>query len=105
MSVKAITPAEVRSHEEFRDIPSWVLEAFNELLKEQSHKAVIQILQTEAMKRVLEKCPSETMTSGKIYAERWMDVEDTYRRAGWVVTYCKQPYNSQDANYYEFRAM
>lgn len=91
---KALTPQDVRekagSH-----IPSEVIDAFNELILENSERSGVQftarVMQDRVVTRIFEKLP--TTNRQEILTKGWLDIELVFERAGWTVVYDKPSYN------------
>lgn len=94
VSEKAITRAEARQAVEDRVLPDFVIKAFNQLIADQGKSVRIVISQDKAMLKVLEIAEEMGYHYSRqdIYNNKWMDVEDYYRKAGWHVEYYKPPY-------------
>jgi hypothetical protein len=88
--VKPITPDDVVGRKE-ASIPSFVLEAFNDLIGGNWNGHESTFKQSEVVAEILKRAPPET-TSGMLYERRWLDVEPIYERAGWIVVYDKPAY-------------
>lgn len=102
---KPITPREARAAA--RDsIPLEVFEAFNELLAEHGANAPITIRQEEVVDRIIEKMNrgvAVKVTRAMIFDRHWLDIEDTYRDAGWSVEYDKPAYCEDYEAYWTFK--
>jgi hypothetical protein len=87
---RAITPDEV-VHAKRAALPDGVFEAFNDLIARHwdGHEAVIE--QRAVVATILTLIPGSTKAA--IYENKWLDVEDVYRLAGWDVDYDKPGYN------------
>lgn len=92
--MKAITREEARKAVEDRVLPDFVIKAFNDLIAEQGHCVTIHISQDKAVLKVLEIAEQMGYHYSRhdVFENKWMDVEDHYRNAGWIVTYYKPPY-------------
>lgn len=84
--IKPITPTEVASAK----IPDEVIKAFNDLIVAEwdGYSAVIH--QDEICTLVAERLKVKRQT---VFANKWLDVEDIFRQAGWKVEYDKPGYN------------
>lgn len=80
---KPITPGEARKYWEDRPIAGEVLESVNDLIKENWRPNGVTIYQEDILKRAEAKGLNRQL----ILAERWLDFEDHYKRAGWKVEY------------------
>lgn len=47
------------------------------------------ILQHEVITEILRLCPSDDITVQTVWENKWLDVEDEYRKNGWEVEYDK----------------
>ncbi len=94
---KPIKPDEV-SDEKNKNIPEFIIRAFNELIVENWTGSSSTFLQKEAMARALSI--DSTYSSQEIFKKKWFDVENLYRKQGWKVEYDKPGYNeSYEANF------
>lgn len=88
-------------------IPDFVIEAFNELIVEKAggHKRATFTLDV-AIARVLLKASAagHECTSQSVLANKWMDVEGLFRKAGWKVDYDQPGYNESYTPVYTFDA-
>lgn len=87
---KPISPSEVMGLKATL-IPDEVIEAFNELIAKHASDGRSNFTKSEAISLILRKLPD--CTSAQLHAERWLDVEDIYRSAGWEVKYDRPGYN------------
>lgn len=78
-------------------IPDEVIEVFNDLIAKHFNGVYATFMQEEAVKLILKKFarkPEMAMvTRDKIFDDKWLDVEDIYRQAGWDVEYDKPAFN------------
>ena len=95
---KAISPADVAGVKA-ELFPEAVFEAFNELIAAGFYGNEVTVKQEDVVKRMVEK----GLKVKDIYANHWLDVEEVYRAAGWVVEYDKPGYNESYAAYFVFR--
>ncbi len=86
--MKAITPQEVEG-KKVSTIPSAVIEAFNELILKDFDGTSATVGQKEVTRLIGKKGISST----KLFNNHWLDVEQLYRNAGWIVNYDKPAYN------------
>jgi hypothetical protein len=92
--VKPIKP------EQMNDIiPDWVIEGANKCIVDHYSKGESQFTQNELIKYILEEMPPEVSKQHDVQTKRQMlfdyhllDIEDTYREAGWKVEYDKPAY-------------
>jgi len=82
-----------------RVIPDAVIEAFNETIEKHFYDGTAQFTQDEVEKLIVKK----GIKASEIYKNHWMDVEDTYRRAGWIVEYEKSGYNETSPDTFTFK--
>jgi hypothetical protein len=95
-TVAPITPDEV-AKKKSESIPAEVIEAFNELIAQNFNGHSACVLQKEAAALAADKLGVSTDV---LYKNHWLDVEDTFRAAGWDVDYDKPGYNeSYEANF------
>lgn len=89
MKGRPITPAEVVA-KKTENIPPEVFEVFNDLIAERwdGHRATIY--QKDIVARLKAKLPEERRS--QIFERHWLDVEPSYRKAGWTVVYDKPGY-------------
>lgn len=93
MTVKPISPTEIKR----KPMPDFVITAFNELLAEKYNgRGDITILQKNAITKIIEvsgrKDQRSMVDRGAIFENGWLDIEDEYRAAGWLVAYDKPGY-------------
>lgn len=86
----AITPQEAIKSK-VRSIPEEVLEAFNELIVENLSSGRSTVMQDDVISRIREKMHWD-VTRQQIFDKGWLDVEDVFREAGWLVEYDKPGY-------------
>ena len=95
--IKPISPTE---HSKFRGgFPDFVFEAFNRKISEVRSTSTIRVSQNEVI-ALIEALGN--VTRSEIFANNWLDVEEHYQDAGWVVTYNKSPCWSDMESYFEF---
>mgnify|MGYP001578080201 CR=1 FL=1 len=95
--VKPISPDEVKKG----DIPDFVFEAFNEMIQEKWNGASSRVYQNEIIELILKK--TTIIDRRDIFENNWLDVEDYYREAGWVVAFDKPNYNEDYKAFFLFR--
>jgi hypothetical protein len=102
MSPEAIRPVSPREAAEMQteQIPDAVFGVFNELIAQNLYHGRSTVLQKDVVERLVE----QGMDRGKIFEKHWLDVEDSYREAGWSVKYDKPVYwGGEDFDaYFEF---
>jgi len=113
MAVKPIEPGEVVDAKQY-SIPDEIFEAFNNLIAKNFHSGSSNFKQKEVVEEILCRLRDKDLNldilkninrddaslESLIYANYWLDVEDIYRKVGWIVKYDKPSYNeSYDANF------
>lgn len=90
--VQPITPEEAGPGKA-RVLPDEVIQVWNDTIARNVVNGVAKIGQSEIITALMvkTKCPRPT-----VFNEHWLDIEDLYRSAGWVVNYDKPGY---DENY------
>ncbi len=96
---KPINPEEAqKAHKEHilakaAAIPGVIIEAVNTLIVENTtaDESRVEITTDEIVNLVCAKDPS--LTSKKIYDEKWLDIEPLYEQNGWIVHYDKPGYS------------
>jgi hypothetical protein len=93
MIVKPISPNELKR----KPMPEFVITAFNELLADKYNgRGDIIILQKNAVAKIIEvsaRGDYRCMVSEEaIFKNGWLDIEDEYRAAGWLVAFDKPGY-------------
>lgn len=95
----AIKPSEVGEAKE-ASIPDAVLEAFNEAIIESFADGCAIVRQRDVETRIARKTGYRHAT---IIENGWLNVEEIYRRAGWIVDYDKPGYNENYEAYFTFK--
>jgi hypothetical protein len=83
--IRPITPNEVETK-----IPDAIMEAFNELIAKRwnGHQATVNLNELVAL-----ICDKMSLTNKQIiFDNHWLNVEDIYRKAGWIVKYDQPSY-------------
>lgn len=82
-------------------IPNEIFEVFNGLIAKHLVRGSSKVLQ----KDVLADLESRGLPSDKIFSEKWLDVEPSYREQGWSVHYVRPIYYAGDDfdAYFEFK--
>ena len=103
--VKPITPQEVEEARK-NDIPSFVIEAVNKLLKKKWDGQKAIIAQDEI---ISEMKPSYVLGlengvrfRAKVFSNHWLDFEEIYEESGWKVEYNKPSYDESYGAYFKF---
>lgn len=86
--MKILTPEDAKQ-EKLTSIPDFVYQAFNNLLVRNYDAYSITISQNEVILEILRLCHLEDFTKETIFKNRWLDVEEEYRKNGWEVEYDK----------------
>ncbi len=85
--VKAMTPKEV-SVNKLAEIPGFVIEAFNNLLKLDFHpRAGYAILKKEDVINEIIKLAPYELSREEIYKYRYLDIEGVFTLQGWDVSF------------------
>lgn len=99
--VKPISPHECKKEDFF---PPEVLEAFNECIQKHFNGRTSHFKREEVMQLIITKFNRVEIDRAHVYKEKWLDVEDVYRRMGWNVVYEQPSYGDSDFEpYYEFK--
>lgn len=80
-------------------IPDVVFEVFNQQIVDNFTGSRATVYQGTIVKALVEK----GLDRSEIYRRHWLDVEDFYRKAGWIVTYDKPGYNEDYEAYFIFK--
>jgi len=86
---KPLSPDEVYDNP---DVPDFVIEAVNKLLKQQFRNGSCTLKQDEITDEIIKIAP-EGVTKTELYKKHYMDFEIVYRNAGWKVEYDKPAFN------------
>jgi hypothetical protein len=97
--IKPISPKEVQI-EKLNNIPEKMIEVVNSLIVKKFSGYSATILE----KDIVAAFSKETgITSKEIYDNHYLDFEDLFRKAGWVVEYDKPGYNETYSANYTFK--
>ena len=97
--IKPISPDEVKII-----IPDFIIQAVNHLIKEKWDGDKSNIKQDEIIERVIDPHNPNAPTRNEIFSKHWLDFEDIYRKAGWIVDYYKPSYGEESfAAYFIFK--
>lgn len=77
--MKIFTPKDAKEHK-LASIPDFVYQAFNNLLAKNYDAYSTVILQGEVITEIIRLCPSDDITVQTIWENKWLDVEDEYRK-------------------------
>ena len=107
MTAKAISPQDAREAAQARTLPNEVVEAVNDLLSERSKpegRVSCRIEQDELIKLIIEKFADNgrMVTREEVFDNKWLDIEYTFRKAGWSVSYDRPGYNETYEPFFEF---
>ena len=101
MAVEPIKPSQVVKKK--KDvIPDYVIESFNELIVKHFDGSSSIIKQDEVVSLILSKMP-EGSKQQDIFNNKWLNVEDVFRKAGWEIDYDKPGYNETYPATFEFK--
>lgn len=98
--MKAITKDQVKDNIKCRDFPDFVIQAFNEAIQENFRGSYSTFDQNKIMDKILSFRPD--LNRQDVWDNKWMDVEEFYRKEGWKVTYTKGPYYDDTTPYFTF---
>jgi len=87
--IKPLTPNEVDDNP---DVPEYVIEAVNNLLRQQFRKGSCTFKQKEVVNEIIKLAP-EGVTKDELFDKGYMDFEIVFENAGWKVSYDKPAYN------------
>ena len=101
--IKPVTPEKVNKTKQ-KQIPDQVMQAFNTLIAKEWDGSSARIQQKEVVSEILKNFKkSGTKIKGeKIFENNWLDVENIYRGAGWLVEYDKPGYSEDYEAYWTF---
>ena len=96
---KPITPAEVTELRTKAVIPGFMFEIFNLLIAKNFRNGRARVYQSD----VVAEMKKRQIDTKKAFEERWLDVEDSYRQAGWSVMFDQPAYCETYPAYFVFR--
>lgn len=96
--MKPIRPSQV-VEVQTRQIPDGVFEIFNELISQNWDGERSLVKQDVVVQRVLKKYD---IARSEIFDKRYLDVESSYRKAGWNVEYDKPGFNEDGQAIFTF---
>jgi len=99
--MKAITPEECKE----KALPDFVIKSVNKCIQENYRKDSFVIYQDDLVKEIIKHIDSDESYNIKkqmIFNNHWLDIEETYREAGWEVEYNKPGYNEGYPAYFKF---
>ena len=94
-----IKPIDPDAVQEVKDshIPDIIIEVVNEMIGKKWNGTSVTLKQKDIVNAVVER---SEYTSTIIYANKWMDIENVFHKAGWIVTYDKPAYyETYDASF------
>lgn len=94
-----IKPSEV-GERKVTEIPPAVFEAFNELIAVKFTAGNAVVKQDDVVARIQAKTTESEQT---IFERGWLNIEEAYEAAGWVVLYDKPGYNESYPATFTFR--
>lgn len=93
-----VSPSEAKELQT-EQIPEEVFIVFNGLIAQNLRRGYSRVKQKEVMGQLKER----GLEVKDIYDKHWLDVEDSYREAGWEVKYDSPSYGDNDFDpYFEF---
>lgn len=96
----ALSPGEIRKLQK-ETIPEEVFEVFNELIaKDIGDRKRATVRQNDVINLIEERLGVDRST---IISENWLNVENAYRDAGWLVFYDCPHYTESYEPYFEFK--
>jgi hypothetical protein len=96
---KPITPDEAMKFKK-KALPEEVIQSFNELIAVNFDGKESCFIQSAIVRRIREKIQ---LDGREVFPIEWLDVEDIYEDAGWIVTYDKPSYVESYASTFTFR--
>jgi hypothetical protein len=97
--IRPITPEEVAGAK-LKILPPKVIEVFNKQIASRWDGYSAKIMQKDVLVKLQEALD---MSWENIMAERYLEIEDIYREAGWRVEYEKPDFNGAGEAYFTFR--
>jgi hypothetical protein len=98
---KPITPDEISDVRE-KELPNFVIDSFNKAILEKYNGSEAVVLQDRVIEIMKELC-SDLMSREEIFSKRYLDVEDIYRKNGWIVEYDKPGFNESYPATFKFK--
>ena len=96
--MKPVTPEELSEAPE-RSFPDEVIEAFNQLIRENYRNGGARFTFKQAASRIADRM---RVPLSYVYVEKMLDVEEAFRKAGWQVVMDKPGYNESYEGYWVF---
>lgn len=97
--VLPITPAEVVVKKQ-ESIPDGIFEAFNELIAENFNGSESKFKLKDVVNLAVSKMPD--VPKDTMFEKHYFDVEEIYRKAGWMVEFDKAGYNETYDDFFVF---
>lgn len=97
-SGRPLSPKEIAALKQ-QYIPGYVYNAFNLLIARNFNGRDARVLQEDVVSIIMSKV---NVSRAEIIANKWLDVEDVYRKQGWRVTYDKPGYCETGEPFYVF---
>lgn len=94
MSVKPISPDEIKLEETF---PDDVISSFNELITENYRNGVSSFKAKDIVEKISVKM---NISSASVYDHHFLDVESIYEKNGWEVKYEQPSYGDDNFDAY-----
>ncbi len=102
--IKPITPKEC-GEQKINVILPEIIQAVNELLLEEYNgQYSVNILQKDIVSRYKKIAGENAISSDELYKKHQLDIEEVYRKAGWVVSYDKPAYNENYDAIFTFKS-
>lgn len=99
--MKPITPAEVIEKSK-KEIPHFVIEAFNDLIVRNWVQREARIKYDEAIAEIITKAKDGAVTCNVIKRNGWLKIEELYNGFGWTVEFNEPGENNFYGPYYLF---
>lgn len=99
--MKPITPAEVIEKSK-KEIPHFVIEAFNDLIIRNWRQREARIKYDEVIAEIITKAKDGAITRNEIKQNGWLDIEELYNGFGWTVEVNKPGADGLYGPYYLF---
>lgn len=103
--MKPITPSEATKNKE---IPPFVIECFNALIKKEFNGSSARVMQEDVVRSILAHPATKEILKitrsrrGEIFDRGWLDVESVYHKVGWKVVYDKPAFNEDYEPFFVF---
>ena len=97
--MQPIKPGEVKTNL-IKSMPPQVITVFNNLIMKNFDGKQARVLQKDALKGI---CEAMSIDSNTAFKNKLLDVEDSFRDAGWIVLYDKPAYCETYDAYFIFK--